>query len=213
MTEYTLRRNRAKSGCPGVPWSILLAFLAGVLTASGQPADFSGRWELNTENSKTSALPFPPDAAATVVQQDIGIRWSAADGSDRQQTFLFDGTETRSSHDADTWSSVAKWENATLVVKTEVSGGHTYHMVDRWQLSPDRSTLTIARRLVTGGAVVEVELVYTRVAVVETDMTTPVAPPVMPPATAPPLAESLAAASDPSTQPPQRRAEPDASAD
>jgi len=204
---------------------ILPAVLAGALLAAGPGWDFSGRWELDTGNSKASDLPFPPAAAMTIQQQDVTVRFTVADGTNTTRTYLLDGTETRSSKDGDTWSCVAKWEGAALLVKTEVSGGHSYHVADRWQLSSDGTTLIIDRKVVSGGAVVAGQLVYKRVAVMETDETTPVAlpgsestappqTPPAPPATAPPLAESLAAAwDDAAVQPPQRRTDTDPSAD
>jgi len=57
---------------------------------------------------------------------------------------------------------VAKWEGAALLINTLVSGTRDYTVMDRWQLSRDRSTLTITRQVIEQNGTAEGVLVYKR---------------------------------------------------
>jgi len=178
---------------------ILFSLLVGPLSATDPVRDFAGKWVLDVRGSNSRALPMKPDASLTVAQQDIALRCSAqgVDGT-VQWTYLLDGTETRSRQGGDSWSSVAKWEGAALLVNTQVSGAHEYTIMDRWSLSRDHATLIISRQVVSRGGTVEGELLYTRGQDRrgQASETTPAANPASPPADA-----SAAIPPDPQVQP------------
>jgi hypothetical protein len=162
----------------------MLAFLGSALTvplrATDPERDFSGKWFLDARNSNTRALPMPPEPTLTVVQQDVAVRCSSTgvDGAAVQWSYLLDGTETRSRIGDEARSSIAKWEGAALLINTQVLASQDYTVMDRWQLSRDRSTLTITRQVVRQIGEVEGFMVYTR------DLQPAVAPPTQP---APPV--------------------------
>lgn len=126
--------------------------------------DFSGKWYLDARSSNTQALPLQPERSLTVAQQDVAIQCTAtaADGAALQWTYLLDGTETRFRTGDETRSSIAKWEGAALLINTQVLTPQNYTVMDRWQLSRDRSVLTITRQVVRKGGEVEGVLVYAR---------------------------------------------------
>ena len=126
--------------------------------------DFSGKWYLDARSSNTQALPLQPERALTVAQQDVAIQCTAtaADGAALQWTYLLDGTETRFRTGDETRSSIAKWEGAALLINTQVLTPQSYTVMDRWQLSRDRSVLTVTRQVVRKGGEVDGVLVYAR---------------------------------------------------
>ncbi|HUA62059.1 MAG TPA: hypothetical protein VML19_25095 [Verrucomicrobiae bacterium] len=197
---------------------ILCIFIFTPLFAIDPERDFSGKWTLDARGSNTRNLPMKPDAAFTVAQQDVALRCSAVNaGATAQWTYLLDGTETRSRQGEDSWSTVAKWEGTALLVNTQVSGGHEYTVMDRWQLSRDRSTLIISRQVVSRNGTIEGELLYTRQPATETDPTTPTAEPPAQVQQAPVQQSATAQAEtggaippDPSVQPAQMQRRPDA---
>ncbi len=190
-------------GTSRITVAILCFLLAGALLATDPERNFTGQWTLDARGSNSHSLPMQPDASLAVVQQDVALRCTAPSS---QWTYLLDGTETRSTQSGDSWSSVAKWEGAALLVNTQVSGGHEYTVMDRWTLSRDRATLIINRQVVSRNGTVEGELLYNRRAAGDVDPTTPVETPQ---AVAPP-AEASANPPDPALQPAQMQRRPDA---
>jgi type IV secretion system protein VirB10 len=146
--------------------TVVLFLLAPIVPLSAVDADrdFSGKWFLDARGSNSRALAVPPSPVLEVTQQDIAIRCSTPgeNGSAIQWTWLLDGTETRIQAGPDSWSSVVKWEGAALLTSTIVTGAHDYTVMDRWELSRDRSTLIVTRQIVERGGTTEGELVYVR---------------------------------------------------
>ncbi len=79
-----------------------------------------------------------------------------------QWSYLLDGTETQTRIGDETRSSVVKWEGAALLINTQVLAAQDYTVMDRWQLSGDRSVLTITRQVVRRSGEVEGVMVYAR---------------------------------------------------
>ena len=73
-------------------------------------------------------------------------------------TYALDGRETR----VEGRNSIAKWEGAALLINTLVSAPENHTVMDRWQLSADRATLTITRQMVRARGEAEGRLVYRR---------------------------------------------------
>jgi type IV secretion system protein VirB10 len=149
---------------PGVAFVVLRLALTAPLPAAGADRDFSGKWFLDARNSNSRALAVPPGQVLDVTQQDMAIRCSVPgeNGAAVQWTWLLDGTETRTQAGQDSWSSRVKWEGAALLTNTIVTGGHEYTVMDRWELSRDRSTLIVTRQIVERSRTTEGELLYVR---------------------------------------------------
>jgi len=128
----------------------MVLFAAAVpLAAIEADRDFSGRWVLDPQASSIRALTELPDRQLGVVQQDMELRCTATaqDGVETVWTFTADGKETKYPAGQESRTTFAKWEGAALLVTTVVSGPQNYSIMDRWQLSADRSTLTIEREI------------------------------------------------------------------
>jgi hypothetical protein len=151
---------------PAIALAFVSSLLMAPLYAVDPERDFSGKWVLDARSSVFKALPWPAEQTLAVAQQEIAIACMATseDGAAVQWSYLLDGTETRFRLGDETRSSLAKWEGAALLINTQVSAPQNYTVMDRWQLSRDRSVLTITRQIVRKGEEAESMLVYARAA-------------------------------------------------
>ena len=128
--------------------------LVAPLSAADPERDFSGRWALETGSSRFQGLDIPVDPVFTIVQQETAIHCST------NASYALDGSETKYRLGGSTYSSAVKWEGNALLINTLVSGTHDYTVMDRWKLSRDHATLTIARQVMHGTQEAEGVLVY-----------------------------------------------------
>ncbi len=135
--------------------AITVLFPAAILQGADPERDFSGQWTL----AGTTGQPGEVETTLTVSQSDFGIRCSSGNS---QWTYALDGSEVRKQYGADARTSIAKWEGSALLVNTIVSGSSSYSLMDRWQLSRDRSALTITRQVVRKSGTVEGTIQYRR---------------------------------------------------
>ncbi len=148
---------------PAIAFAFVASALMAPLYAVDPEPDFSGTWILDA-HSTLRTLPWPAEQTLAVAQRDVAIRCLAtsADGTSVRWSYLLDGTETRFRLGDETRSSVAKWDGAALLIDTQVSAPEAYTVMDRWQLSLDRSVLTITRQVVRKSGGVESVLVYAK---------------------------------------------------
>ncbi|MBZ5582940.1 MAG: hypothetical protein LAQ30_12215 [Acidobacteriia bacterium] len=132
--------------------------LSNALPAADPDRDFSGKWGLDAAASNTRAL-GETETSLTISQSDVGLLCSSGTA---QWSYALDGSETRKRIGEQSRDSVVKWEGSALLVNTQVSGPPDYTVMDRWRLSRDRNTLTIARQVVRASGQVEGTLVFRR---------------------------------------------------
>ena len=128
------------------------------LHAADSGRDFSGNWLLDVNAGDLQSLPNVYKSLA-VSQSDAGILCAAGE---QRWSYALDGSETRKQVGAESWNSKVKWEGAALLINTIVNGPPDYTVSDRWELSNDRNTLTIARELVSLKGEQDGTLVYRR---------------------------------------------------
>jgi len=151
------------------------------MRASDPERDFSGKWVLDQNASDTSVLPSV-ETSLTVSQGDGGILCSAGTA---QWSYALDGSETKKQIGDESRTSVTKWEGSALLVNTQVSGPQHYTVMDRWELSRSRNTLTITRQVVRLNGEVNGTLVFRREGAA-TPAAHPASQPAPPPDEAPP---------------------------
>jgi hypothetical protein len=145
-------------------WSVVarLLLVASLITIAGhatdEDRDFSGKWVLDAAASRLNSLGLI-ETSLSVSQSDVGILCTA--GPDRW-SYALDGSETRKRIGDESRNSIVKWEGAALLVNTLVSGREEYTVMDRWELSRDRNTLTITRQMVRRSGQVEGRMVFRR---------------------------------------------------
>ena len=153
-----LRYNQVSVMRVRLTLALLLLLRLGLHAATENPArDFSGNWVLDVPQSNIRTLPTAPSAILTIAQQDTTIRCTEA-GAVR--TFRIDGTESKYQLRESSMNSLTKWEGSALLINTLVSGPQHYVIMDRWELSKDRTVLTITRTIQRGSTEVEARLVY-----------------------------------------------------
>jgi hypothetical protein len=142
---------------------IYIAVLLCVMAAaqSAVKADFSGRWRMQKDKSDFAGFHTPDIIVRNIEQhgvimnvhtvQTFGQKTSIADIS-----YSIDGTPTQNVVNGRNAESRTFWDGAVLVVKTTMttSKGDPELIEDRWGLSEDKQTLTIASHIETdkGGA-------------------------------------------------------------
>ena len=140
--------------------------------AADPDRDFSGKWVLDPALSRVAAL-GTTETSLSISQSEAGILCSTGTA---QWSYALDGSETRKSVGEETRNSAAKWEGTALLIDTLVSGPADYSVMDRWQLSRDRGTLTITRQIVRAEGQVEGTLVFRREGAQVAQAVPPVAP-------------------------------------
>jgi type IV secretion system protein VirB10 len=149
---------------------LIACILAASVYGADPERDFSGKWTLDPAASTANAL-GPTETSLAISQSDVGILCSTGPA---QWSYALDGSETRKTIGEESRSSIAKWEGAALLINTQVSGPQDYTLMERWQLSPGRNTLTITRQLVRAAGLVEGVLVFRREGVPMTPAVRPV---------------------------------------
>lgn len=134
----------------------LAVSLAAPAAAQAARPDFTGSWTLNLARSDYG--PFPAPAGRTDVIDHRGTnlevtrRETGSSGEERtgKWTCTTDRVECTNTLGGNQLKTIVHWEDATLVVATKTMfQGQEAFIEDRWTLSPDRRTLTIARHAVS----------------------------------------------------------------
>ncbi len=135
---------------------LIASGLAISLRASDPDRDFAGKWVLDSAASDIRSL-GQVESSLTVSQSDTAMLCSTGPLG---WSYALDGNETHSHVGDESWNSVVKWEGPALLVNTLVSGPRNYTVMDRWTVSHDHSTLTIARQVSSAGTEAEGRLVF-----------------------------------------------------
>ena len=167
-----------RHGCFSALGLLTIFLLVAPVSAADPDRDFSGKWTLDTVSSRLQSPDIPVEPVFTIVQQETAIHCST------NASYALDGSETKYRVGGSTYSSAVKWEGSALLINTLVTGPRDYTVMDRWKLSRDHATLTIARQVMRGTEQTEGVLVYRGEGWL--------APAVPPPAEAPPTATAEA---------------------
>jgi type IV secretion system protein VirB10 len=140
-----------------------ILILAAASAFAQSDRDFSGSWKLNDSRSRirdTPALPLPwlkitQNAAEMTVSGS-----SQENGNSVSLSYPLNGNSKRTRLGDTTYNSVSKWEGTALLVNTIVSGRSDYSVQERWEISRDRTRLTLTRTLVQQSGESESVLVF-----------------------------------------------------
>jgi hypothetical protein len=130
--------------------------------------DFSGIWVLDLKQSNFGAAPSPASRTDTITQAGKSIKdhrtATLADG-DHTMDVVFDlsGAETKTQAIGGEMRVTAAWKGSTLVVTSHGSSpGGEVTVVEEWQLSADRKTITVHRKTTGPNGPAEATIVLTR---------------------------------------------------
>ena len=143
--------------------------VAAQVAGAPPKTDFSGRWRMVKDASDFGAFHMP-DMVVRVIDQHLQtmnvhtIQTTASKTSASDVSYFTDGTVTNNVINGRDAQSKAFWDGATLVIRTTMkdSSGEDEEIVDRWDLSSDRNTLTTTSRISTPRGGVDMKLVCKR---------------------------------------------------
>jgi hypothetical protein len=141
------------------PTALVGLLCAAVLCAADADRDFSGQWVLDPPSADAGALRPAPAASLSVTQTAESVECQSPEG---KWSYAFDGGERQAQVAGETWNSAAKWDGATLVVSTLVTGAANYTLTDRWELARNQALLIVTRQVVRGASVSEAQFYYRR---------------------------------------------------
>jgi hypothetical protein len=150
--------------------ALLLAMTAAAQTAGAPPrTNFSGRWRMVKDQSDFGAF-HRPDIIVRVIdqrEQTMNVHTVQTTGpktTTSDVSYFTDGTVTNNVINGRDAVSKSFWDGPTLVIRTNMkdSKGDDEQIVDRWDLSEDKSTLTTTSRITTPRGGVEMKLVCRR---------------------------------------------------
>lgn len=142
---------------------VVIAFCSLLLSA---PPDFSGKWVLNKDQSEMRTRDGEkPDITMTVEQAADALKVkqeSSSEFMNREYSYKLNGETQEVAGRGGRMSKVTpKWEGDVLVVTTVREGQQgTMTSTDRWQLSADGKTLTIAGKSQSSRGEFESKMVF-----------------------------------------------------
>jgi len=134
------------------PFLGIFAVLAlAALPAFAKP-NFTGDWKLNASKSTFGEMPAPDSLTYKITHDDpkltAATKQSGQFGEFEQHAnYTTDGKEsTNEFFQGSTMKSVAKWDGDTLVIESKGQfGDNEFTMTQKWTLSADGKTLTVAQ--------------------------------------------------------------------
>lgn len=146
---------------------LVLSLALAAMAQDGKP-NFSGTWELQVAKSDFGPLPAPQGQTNAIEHKDPKLKITATaktDQGDRTtvRNFTTDGEENTNQLGNATMKSRTRWVEKELVIDaTFEAQGNKVQIKDRWQLSDDGKTLTVARTLSSEMGVAEQKLIFDR---------------------------------------------------
>jgi hypothetical protein len=150
--------------------ALLLPVTLPAQTSGAPPrTDFSGRWRMVKDQSDFGAF-HVPDIIVRVIdqrEQTMNVHTVQTTGSKTTSSdvsYFTDGSVTKNVINGRDAESKSFWDGPTLVIRTNMktSQGDAEQIVDRWDLSEDRNTLTTTSRITTPRGGVDMKLVCRR---------------------------------------------------
>jgi hypothetical protein len=149
--------------------TLLAIALVAQPAATARRTDFSGTWQLDLARSDFGGGGGPDRRTDTITQTASTLTVKRAitlpDGERSLVTEIdLNGRETVQKVPTGDLKVKARWDGATLVVVGHGSapGGGDTTITDVWQLSADRRTLTMRRKIESPDAAFDQVLVFTR---------------------------------------------------
>lgn len=159
--------------CRAFKYTALLAALFSVLgtvSAQSDKPNFTGEWQMDAAHSDFGGFPKPTTVLRSIVQKNpeltVATTQRGVNGeSTSHALYRLDGVDTTNQFSSGEGTSHTFWDGNTLVIRTDMKGRNDLEieMQDRWSLSPDGNTLTVASHIETSKGTTDLKLVCTRV--------------------------------------------------
>jgi hypothetical protein len=145
--------------------AVLAFFLAAAIPAFAKP-NFTGDWKLNTSKSDFGQMPAPSSMTAKVSHEEPNLKVSYKMSSDQgdmefASACTTDAKECTNEMFGQAVKSVMQWDGDTLVSEAKAKfGDNDFTMTEKWTLSADGKTLTLARTFKSAMGEGEQKLVF-----------------------------------------------------
>jgi hypothetical protein len=131
----------------------LALFAVAALAALPAPAkpNYTGDWKMNVSKSSFGEMPAPSSMTSKINHDEPNLHTASKSSSDQGDfeftaAYTTDGKECTNEIMGSPMKSTVKWEGDVLVINSDVKfGDNDLTIIDRWTLSEDGKTLTIAR--------------------------------------------------------------------
>jgi hypothetical protein len=135
-------------------FSVTLFTLALGLVQAQAKSDFSGTWKIDSAKSDFGPMPAPDSITQKITHVDPSLKANVATTGGMQGDMTYDvnyttdGKECVNKLGENEFKSTLKWDGDDLIVDTKGSfSGNDFTSKDRWTLSSDGKTLTVARHI------------------------------------------------------------------
>ena len=156
-----------------VPWLLAVTTAAAAPWGGASPLahpDFSGTWNLDPAKSEGPMVPTSSTLKITQTDKSMAIeRTTTAMGMTRTAhvNYALDGSVSKNTVNANganvDFNSTAEWSDNVLVIKTTADlGGAPFSGTERYSLSDDKKTLTLANEASVGGQAVSGKLTFVK---------------------------------------------------
>jgi len=129
------------------------AVLWGAINQVSAKPNFTGEWKMNSESSSFAPLPAPDKMVRNISQHDSHLKIKTTQFGQQREivtelSYTTDGTKCKNVIRGQEFTGTATWDGDTLVIesKREVQGMDIVQR-ERWTLSADGQTLTIANHI------------------------------------------------------------------
>jgi len=160
MRSFTIRQTTRLFS-----WTFLTLAL-GLVQAQAK-TDFSGTWKVNAAKSDFGPMPAPDTMTEKITHQDPSLKANVASTGGPQGDMTYDinyttdGKECVNHVGDNEFKSTLNWDGDVLVAETKGSfSGTDFTSKDRWTLSADGKTLTIARHVTSAMGDADIKLVF-----------------------------------------------------
>jgi hypothetical protein len=160
MRSFTIRQTTRL-------FSLTFLTLALGLVQAQAKTDFSGTWKVNAAKSDFGPMPAPDTMTEKITHQDPSLKANVASTGGPQGDMTYDinyttdGKECVNHVGDNEFKSTLNWDGDVLVAETKGSfSGTDFTSKDRWTLSADGKTLTIARHVTSAMGDADIKLVF-----------------------------------------------------
>jgi hypothetical protein len=142
-----------------------LAVLLGAFNQLCAQPNFSGEWKMNPTRSNFAPLPQPDKLVRKIAQHDSHLKIRTTQYGQQREivtdlAYTTDGAECKNVIRGQVFSGNARWDGDALLIesKREVQGMEIVQR-ERWTLSADGQTITIANHVETPQGAFDISIV------------------------------------------------------
>ena len=142
-------------------------FYLSAAMAQAKP-NFTGTWKLNTDKSDFGPIPGPTSQTDKIDQQDASMKINRTQAGQRGEatydlTYTLDGEERSNLIRGNAVKSKAKWNGDALDIETKLTAqDNELTITDKWTLTDDGKSITIARHIVSTQGELDQKLVMVK---------------------------------------------------